>query len=1144
MKILRLHEGTEAGATDNINGWGNSKVISEKAVESIQDPQGSNAQSEITSIPSPFARLDLVKQAFKYVNEQKNLDGTNIYYRMVSDALDVGEIFFNIDKFSNIVELTEWDVSEIQNLKASADPQQQLLGNTLELFIQSDRANNNVYNLQKLQSIYILSYIGPGAPSTSALPGHVIGATSPCTLFFTPANDLGYVTSQILFEGNNDRPFDGDFNPLYKRDPEYVRYLVWLTRQPDFRQGYPEVFDYVQATVTQINSIDNKFGQELGNIKACDSLDTAPVTMHNGKKLLFAGEYPVMRKHFNADQVAEKSEFTIRTAKPVEGLLPLVLPLDHSCNGLTYTSSAWDGGLIKDVPFEDGRELSKRTLPGINVEYPYLTAGDFLCQNILYTDYALEPFETATKDYITLGDDKTLRHYLLPIKPEFFRYFDTGDLSRLVHAVIKHTGDQESIEVTINVPIKGQNDVTQVTYTRTYWPKDPQNGRMNGKIINLGNTGVTILPHVRFPEKVQPDYRITLALDNNMVERDMVSDLPTLAFLKDTTPIESTHEGCRNLDSQRTRKDNSTSVAKQWSLESDFTAIIVAYKGTEGMLVPLMKDGGGSKKFYFAVDFGTTNTHIEYAIENSGSRAFDTHTDDAQLRPVPDMMSDAEWTKMQSGELIPAIIGEGRTNGNSISFPIRTAITSPSNVDWTREVVPLVDANIPFFYERKLQPNYNEPPTTDLKWNSDEKTQARTRCFLSELAMLMRNKVLMNNGDLSATQLVWFYPTSMSLRQVGNFANIWKDVFKRYFDGASESQISKIPEAIAPLPAFSIGSSSAITIDIGGGTSDFLFAEGKDIKCISSARFASNSLFGSPDNGFIRFFEPKYAETTNTNIDFRNIMSEIKKGANKSNMNANLASFFFSIAESTLISDDNVREKYDFKHLLESSEPCNALILIYYMALIYYAAQVCRMKGLKEPRYIGFSGNGSKILNIFLDNEYSEQGLVEITKRVFEKVLGHPYDEDGLQILRPHGQSPKAATAQGGIESLQQGIGGYDKLVETSATTWTGASDDEARKYADITAADEQAVISHVKEFIDICHEAITDTDIKRRIELPTDMDKVFQSRVFSRDINKYIKDGCAQVSNKDEEVQSSLFFLPVEGILHALTNELLQPNN
>lgn len=369
-------------------------------------------------------------------------------------------------------------------------------------------------------------------------------------------------------------------------------------------------------------------------------------------------------------------------------------------------------------------------------------------------------------------------------------------------------------------------------------------------------------------------------------------------------------------------------------------------------------------------------------------------------------------------------------------------------------------------------------------------------------------------------------------------------MFKRYFDGAAENQITKIPEAIAPLPAFNVGSSAAITIDIGGGTSDFLFAEGKDIKCISSARFASNSLFGSPDNGFIRFFEPKYAETTNANIDFRNIMSEIKKGANKSNMNANLASFFFSIAESTLISDKEVREKFDFKHLLESSEPCNALILIYYTAIIYYAAQVCRMKGLKEPRYIGFSGNGSKILNIFLDNEYSEQGLIGITKRVFEKVLDHPYDEDGLQILRPSGQSSKAATAQGGIESLQQGIGDYDKLVETSATTWTGAADDEARKYASITAADEQAVISHVKDFVDICHEVLTDTDIKRRIELPADMDKVFQSRAFSRDINKYIKDGCAQVSNKDEEVQSSLFFLPIEGILHALTNELLQPNN
>ena len=54
-------------------------------------------------------------------------------------------------------------------------------------------------------------------------------------------------------------------------------------------------------------------------------------------------------------------------------------------------------------------------------------------------------------------------------------------------------------------------------------------------------------------------------------------------------------------------------------------------------------------------------------------------------------------------------------------------------------------------------------------------------------------------------------------------------------------------------------------------------------------------------------------------------------------------------------------------------------------------------------------------------------------------------------------------------------------------------------------------------------------------------MEKVFDMTAFKRDIKKYVKDGCAQVANPNYEVASSLFFLPIEGILHKLTNELLK---
>ena len=72
--------------------------------DTIEDPDGASAKNEITSIPSPFARIDLIKTAFKEVCKcnrrmhKIDLDGNSIYHKMVSDTLDVAEIFFNIDR--------------------------------------------------------------------------------------------------------------------------------------------------------------------------------------------------------------------------------------------------------------------------------------------------------------------------------------------------------------------------------------------------------------------------------------------------------------------------------------------------------------------------------------------------------------------------------------------------------------------------------------------------------------------------------------------------------------------------------------------------------------------------------------------------------------------------------------------------------------------------------------------------------------------------------------------------------------------------------------------------------------------------------------------------------------------------------------
>ena len=96
-KVFRLYK----EGTTTYQGWNESPAFpyNSNARDTIEDPDGASAKNEITSIPSPFARIDLVKTAFREVcrraiKDIKELDGNTIFHKMVSDSLDVGEIFF------------------------------------------------------------------------------------------------------------------------------------------------------------------------------------------------------------------------------------------------------------------------------------------------------------------------------------------------------------------------------------------------------------------------------------------------------------------------------------------------------------------------------------------------------------------------------------------------------------------------------------------------------------------------------------------------------------------------------------------------------------------------------------------------------------------------------------------------------------------------------------------------------------------------------------------------------------------------------------------------------------------------------------------------------------------------------------------
>ena len=110
--LFRINKGA-TGTNSTIVDWSNTprSTYDHGFVDRIEDT--TTTQSEITSIPSPFARIELVKEAFGKIikgsltnlsvdDVKTMLHGNTIYHKMVSDSLDVGQIFFNYPSMKDI----------------------------------------------------------------------------------------------------------------------------------------------------------------------------------------------------------------------------------------------------------------------------------------------------------------------------------------------------------------------------------------------------------------------------------------------------------------------------------------------------------------------------------------------------------------------------------------------------------------------------------------------------------------------------------------------------------------------------------------------------------------------------------------------------------------------------------------------------------------------------------------------------------------------------------------------------------------------------------------------------------------------------------------------------------------------------------
>lgn len=1132
-KVFRLYK---EGAQD-FKGWNSSPVFpyNSAARATIDDPDGASAKKEITSIPSPFARIDLVKNAFREVcnmasgnGNLNKLDGKTIFHKTVSDTLDVGEIFFNIDKLKGNVEIITWNpIDEIHALDSDGNNSHHILADSLSKYLLAD---GTTYNFDKLRNIYLLNYVnGPDELN-------IIGATSPATLFFCGANKLDYV-NDIFFQ-DNDKPFDSDYQPLFKRDHEFIK-AWWTLRKtiPNFSTFFPEIDEYLNLTYRAIS--DNQFKLELQRIGEANISDFSCIDVQeNGavNQVEVLG-YQLLKK--KAGMRNRQSEFTIKSSKPVDGDAPLVLPIEsgNKYADLEYVNGKWGKNNKADII--DNDDIDSRVLPFDGNKYPYLTISDFLEDLIVAVDHKLSN-EKYFDGHVNIGKDEA-KSFLLPIKPLFFRYFSADDLmSKMPDG--KNVFEMEeiaggSVNVILRVPVIGNNMVKYIEYFRTYYvnrSSDISRSTNDGAVTYLKFAGF-VMPGVKFVNERDAYYTVSyISTFDNQAK---------LQFYKDSNVIQNVAVDCR--DDGNRKSDYKTDTYTLKKLNFDFLSVNLQ-NGKCGILLPKFTMYNGRDTYEFAIDLGTSNTHIEMKKATDSSSVPFTVKEDEEFM--------ANFFKQTQGcidgnivgldlldepdiinaDYVPAVIGED----SDFCFPSRTAMSCAKIIDWSKTLNVFGLLNFNMTYDKKVEPPYNSEPLLNIKWNDAPNAQTVMKAYIDNLLLLVRNKVVTSGGDLSSTKITWFYPESMSKHRFSMLDGAWNNAFSNLFP--STAHIIAESESVAPIKYYFNRYATAtnlVNVDIGGGTTDIAFSDGGVVNYITSFKFAANSLFEdsfskiNPNNGIIDAFKDRFYELLENDGRCNDLKALfLRNNGHPSDM----ASFLFSLRDNSATQDINPG-LIDFNAILQNDGKFKIIFVLFYVAIIYHIAKIMKAKGLGVPRHISFSGNGSKLINIVSP---SAKILEEFTRTIFEMVIGLKANS-GIGVLGLNESNPKEATCKGGL--LLSGVANTPEKVVLKDSYGDFVKDVDT--YDSINDRYKTDILGSLSDFFNFAlNELPKKYDFVDNLGIAQDSIDVARDN-WKSDLGTYLDKGIAlsesESGNSKNTVEEALLFYPIKGAIQSLSTKL-----
>ena len=1155
-KMLRLHR----TGTMHEKGWDRTGPIGRNEIEGpggILDPEGARAAQLAVALPTPFARMHLVETALAFVSSPAGAAlPDSVHHRLVGQFWDVWELVFNYFQRrqpGQRLDVRPWRRAD-ELARLEANPATRPLAQVLRLYLNDPR-------FAGLTELHLLYSPGP----TPADPPQLIGGTSPLTVFFPAPAPRALAVQRPQGGGHY---LDGRYVALGQREQAFQDYVYQLFAADEtLRREARAVYAALDEATVRRWSLDG----------TAQPANYPVLTDRAGNPVAVAGVPVRVRPD---ESVVRSSDFVVQPSQPAArrpaGPLPLVLRPGLQAPGKNYYNQTPLAESGAAVLAQDPRPLANRLLPGVELPYPYLTTDDWLEDTLLTVPYELDGSRFETGQLSVAPGYRPTCWPLLPLKARYFDYFTQADLATHLRLEL----DPACVRVRLRIPVGPPGSSDAVEYERAYYPNPRTEGL--GRLLTT-NVGLSIFPFVKILDAppgggTYNDFYKVMLVDANNIDVQLVHKNIELRFGVDGRVLTETGTEQRATAYRRTLKTGSIEGSTYYEVRGthfDYLEVLSpAPAAGRGLVVPRWREvRQGTKEFRFAIDFGTTNTHVAYHdAPGQPPLPLSFGPDDspvALLKKPADMPErtayerlfagvgyDADrgiklygWQVYQQREFVPPLLGTG---GSPYQFPIRTATSEAAGFPVEP---PQLLANLNIGFGINTEQYTNESYQTNLKWGgTTQAARDRVELFFREMLLLFKAKAALNGGSLSATQVVWFAPLSFSSFSRSLYQSKWDSLFREIFH--STRATTYLPESSAPyffltrrgIVTPGPGESAAF-VDIGGGTSDVLFyadtaaAEGAATSPArrhrpvfsTSFRFAGNDLWGdgaadvrgSKDNGLV-VYGLRAVEATPLPASAENALRclEVVR-RNPAFGSEEIASLLF-----------NYEADFKFGDKLLHAQHLRVLFYLHFGALVYHLGQVALSQQQAPPRYLCFTGRGSLYLRLLSPD-------LRLLERVARRILAHVMRQappDNFRIVLA--DDPKQTTANGGVLATgldAESTADAPALVQAVGTGDPGADELRPLRPNDITEAVKNAVLANVGRCLDLL---LTDPDLTR---LQTELGIKNPPGVVRASLDRHLADSFnlsrqryADELPVGETIPETLFFLPFKHALYELSRELL----